>query len=566
MLRKHIVKWQILVAAAGMILVLSLLATVTLSVGTIIVPDIGGTYVEAVVGRPTWLNPVLSQQNEVDEDICSLVFSGLVRTSPAGEPEPDLAQSWDVQDDGKTYTFKLRDDVKWHDGYPFTADDVVYTIQVLQDPSYQGPTQYADLWRGVAVEKVNDATVRFRLKDSYAPFLEFATQGILPSHILGKVAPQALPQNEFNAKPIGTGPFRVTKASLDQISLEAYDAYHGQKPFLRQVEFRFYDDYDSAVSALRRDQVHSVGHLPPYLINQVANDPRLTVHFAPESSKLTLLLFNVRDPIFADAQVRKAVAYGVDVPRLIDIVLEGQGERAYGPIVPQSWAYKKDIQKYDYNPVQARDLLERAGWQDPDGDGVRQKGDQRLQFVLLTNDNPQRITAAQEIARQLEAIGFKVEVQATAWTGFVRDFLTPRKFQLALTELWSPNADPDSYEFWHSSQIKEGLNFANWANRRADDLLETARRTTDISERARLYDEFQAVFAEDLPAVPLYYPVYNFAVSKGLKGVELKQLLKPADRFSEMSQWYVRTKRILAVFQSQEKQARPGGRLTDGQQ
>lgn len=562
MLRRHIVKWQILVAGLGMALVLALLGTVTFSVATIVVPDVGGTYVEAAVGRPRWINPVLCQLNEVDEDISSLVFTGLMRIGPTGELEPDLAERWEIGTDGKSYTFTLRPDARWHDGNPVTADDVLYTIRVLQDPSYQGPAQYAELWRGIGVDKLGSSTVRFTLKDAYSPFLEFTTQGILPSHLLSQVAPQALPENEFNARPVGTGPFRVVKASLGQVILEAYDSYYGSKPFLRQIEFRFYDDYDAAATALRQDQVHAVGRLPSHILRQLTSNERVTTYFAPESSKLTLLLFNTRDPILSDVAVRQAVAFGLDVPRIIDRVLDGQGERAYGPVVPQSWAYKQDVEKHDYNPVKARELLDKAGWVDPDGDGVRQKGDQPLRFVLLTNDNAQRITASQEIARQLEAIGFKIEVQATSWTGFVRDFLVPRKFQVALTEQWSPNADPDCYQFWHSSQIKEGLNFANWANRKADDLLERARRESNVSERTKLYHEFQSIFAEELPGIPLYYPVYNFAMSKDLKGFELTMLLKPADRFRECAAWYVRTKRVVGIFEpsvqrDQEQQRTP---------
>lgn len=557
MLRKHIVKWQILVACLGMVLVVALLGTVTLSVATTVVPDFGGTYVEAVVSHPRWINPILCQQNEIDEDISALVFSGLMRVGPTGELEPDLAERWQVADDGKTYTFTLRSNVKWHDGFPVTSDDVVFTVRSLQDPDYQGLPQYRDLWQGVEAEKVDERTVIFRLKDVYSPFLEFTTQGILPSHLLSQVSPKMLPQEEFNANPIGTGPYRVVKASLDQVSLEAYGDYHGRKPFVSQMEFRFYGDYDSAVTALHQDQVHALGRVPSAMIRQITESQRLSVHFAAEASKLTLLLFNVRDDVFSETAVRQAVAYGIDVPRLIDTVLSGQGERAYGPVVPQSWAYKNDIETHDYNPVRARELLDNAGWRVPEGGTVRQKDGQRLQFVLLTNDNPQRITAAQEIARQLEAIGFKVDVQATAWSGFVRDFLVPREFQVALAEQWSPNADPDCYQFWHSSQIKNGLNFANWANRRADDLLERARRTNEVRERAMLYDEFQATFAEDMPAVPLYYPVYSFAFSKELKGVNLDLLLKPADRFRDVSAWYLRTKRILGVFEVPDRDGFP---------
>ncbi|MDA8189486.1 MAG: ABC transporter substrate-binding protein [Dehalococcoidales bacterium] len=539
--------WQLLIAVAGLVLVAGLLwwATFPSPQSTTEVPAHGGTYIEGIVGQPKYLNPVLGQPNSVDQDIASLVFSGLTKLTSNGAVEPDLAEKWQVSPDGKVYLFDLRHDAKWHDGSPVTADDVVFTVKTIQDPDYQGNPAVAQLWKNVAVERVSDEQVKFTLKDAYAPFLEYATQPLIPAQILGGVPAKKLPEHRFNMYPLGTGPFKVTEASLKEVVLEANPDYYGEKPFLDQIRFRFYPDGQAALSALRRDEVEGVGYLSPEDVQLVKTDTRINVFAAPEFSKQSLLIMNTKSAVFADKAVRQAIAYAIDRPKLIDIVENGQGVEADSPVIPVSWAYNREVKKYDHRPMEAKNILDNAGWRDTDGDAVRDKNGQKLAFVLLTNDNPRRVKAAEEISRELQEVGIKVTVQAAGWSGFIRDFLAPRKFEAALVEQWSPGADPDSYQFWHSSQAKgDGLNFASWTNRQADDLLENARRSNDQAERARLYRDFQSLFAEEEPSVLLYYPVFDYAVSKSVKGVDLGLLLDPSHRFDKISEWYVKTKRV----------------------
>ena len=209
---------QLLIAVAAMAIIL---AFVVYPRPSYVVPDRGGAYVEAISGLPKLLNPILATPDSIDSDLASLVFSGLTKLNERGEPAPDLALSWEVSADNKTYTFTLREGVQWQDGEPFSAADVVFTLRAMQDAAYQGSPELAQLWRNVRVESPDPRTVRFQLRDAYAPLPEFASIGILPAHLLRDVPATELPGYAFNARPVGTGRFRVKAASRDELILDA---------------------------------------------------------------------------------------------------------------------------------------------------------------------------------------------------------------------------------------------------------------------------------------------------------------------------------------------------------
>ncbi|MBI3973787.1 MAG: peptide ABC transporter substrate-binding protein [Chloroflexi bacterium] len=536
---------QLTIAVSGMLLVAVVLASFALKSVVAEVPDYGGAYVEGLPGFPQALNPILAN-DDASHAVNALVFSGLTKTDEKGQAVADLAESWSLSADGKVYTFVLRNNARWHDGTPVTADDAVFTFKLLQDPAYTG--QLGAVWKDVGVEKVDERTVKLMLqKDSFAPFLEYTTLGLLPAHVLQDVHPRDLPSHRFNVQPIGTGPFRVKEVRPDQIMLEASPHWYGPRPYLSRVLFRIYPNYKTILTALERHEVEGVPLVDPQDASRVATDKRVTLYDAPQAS-LTLLFFNVANPILADRAVRQSIAYAINKERLIEIGRSGRARRADSPVLPGSWAYSPDQRRYDFDPAKAREVLEAAGWKVDQAEGadgrVRVKDGKRLRLVLLTNDRRERIRLAEEIQQQLTAVGFEVEVQATGAGGLVQDFLLPRRFELALYS-WDFNGfDPDPYALWHSSQLApQGLNIAGYVSRKADDLLEKGRRSTDQAERTRLYVEFQQTFAEDLPSLPLYYPTYEFAISAKIKGVRPGVVAGPADRFRNVVEWYAKTRR-----------------------
>jgi peptide/nickel transport system substrate-binding protein len=480
----------------------------------------------------------------VDQDVLSLVFSGLTQSNNATRLAPDMAERWSVSTDGRTYTYQLRSGMKWQDGIPVAADDVVYTVHAMQHPEYQGPRQTAEVWRNIQVEAPDPLTVRFSLPEPYSPFIEFSTLRIMPSHIWKAIPPAKHPESERNAMAIGSGPFKVKEANKDRILLEANPLFHRQHPLLSQVQFKFYPLEAQAAEALRKGEVQGLRRVGADDLASFKGDQRFIVNSSPEVSKASLLLFNNKNPLLSDKLIRKALALATNRQRIIDEALKGQATIATGPIAPSSWAYRPEPEPFDQ--ALARTMLEHAGWKTLDAEGIRLKDGARLQFVLLTNDRPERVAIAQAVSRQWKEIGVKADVQTAGWSGFVKDFLVPLSFQIALAEYWSPNLDPDAYQFWHSSQIDKGLNFSAWTNRRADELLEDARRSADQGQREIMYREFQALFSEEQPSVMLLYPNYNYVVDKSVQGIKLPPMLSSQDRFESIDQWYSQTRRAFA--------------------
>jgi peptide/nickel transport system substrate-binding protein len=549
----HHIRWQAIIAGSGIVLLVSLLLVLAVSRTTVVVPDFGGTYVEGLVGAPQNVNPVLSQYNQVDQDMVALIFNGLTRADPLGELQPDLATDWTISDDGLVYTFSLRDNVYWHDGVPFTADDVVFTISVMQDPGYQGPPYLADLWRSVQVEKDDNYTVRFTLQEPFLPFLDYTTVGILPAHLLSGVGPEQLPRHPFNAQPIGTGPFRLAELTPEHALLTANRRYYGPTGYLGRVEFRFYPDYQSLLPAYKRGEILGLSRVLPGDMEKVRTLPDLQL-FSARLSGYTMVYLNLRSeemPLLQEVEFRQALLMGLDRQRLIDEVLKGQGLVADSPILPGTWAYAEQVQRYPYDPEKANQLLDETGWFDSDGDGIRDREGERLGFTILTSDDPIQADVADAIAEQWLLIGVRARRETAGATLTAR--LRAREFEAALIELLI-SGDPDPYPLWHQTQIEGGQNYAGFDNSELSAAIEEARRITDLPRRKELYRRFQEIFAEETPALLLYYPVYTYAVDKRVADVQIAPLLDARDRFRNVADWYMVTKRVIV------SEAQRGGR------
>ncbi len=537
--RRHL-RRPLLIAGLSLAIVTLLLAGVGGTAQSQQVPAAGGVYIEGVVGHPTYLNPLLSPFNNADQDIVALVFDGLTKVAPDGSVAPDLADRWTISPDGKTYTFHLRNAV-WQDGQPVTADDVVFTIGQIQAPGFPGNPEVAQLWQPIKVSKIDQQTVQFQLTAPYAPFLEYTTQRILPVHLLNGVTGRQMLSNPFNAHPIGTGPFMVKSATVQEITLEPNPHYYGKQPYLAGITFRYYDSSQSALDALRRGDIQGLGGIPSDSALSLANDSRLTILQKPEFANLNVLVLNTQSSIFSDDLVRRALDLALNRTQIIQAAMGGEGVPAAGPIMPDSWAFVPQANAYIYAPDQAAKLLDQAGWTLPTPGAVREKDGKPFRFVLLAANQSDRLRAAQEISRELRAVGIEADVQTAGWSGIVQDFLAPHRFDAVLTELYSPTADPDPYAFWDSSQIKGGLNVASWSNRVADQLLEDARDNQSRDARQQDYAKFQSLFAQEQPSILLYYPVYVYAVPSALHGTSLGLLLQPSDRFQTVTDWYLRT-------------------------
>nr|MBC7245475.1 peptide ABC transporter substrate-binding protein [Chloroflexota bacterium] len=538
-------RWQAIIAILAILLILTLTGYTAFYMTTVVIPDYGGTYREGVAGNPGYISPLFSTYHDVDRDLVALIFNGLTRADENGQIQPDLADTWEISPDNLTYTFHLRQNVRWHDGTPFTADDVVFTINILRSPDFQGQPQIAELWQMVTVERSDRYTVRFTLSEPFAPFLHYTTIGLLPAHLLQDVPIKQLSSHPFNLHPIGTGPFKIGEVTSKHALLEANADYYAGRPYLDKIEFLFYPDYPSVLAAYQRGEIHGIGRVPLEYLPEVLAEDELQLYSAPLSG-YGLVFLNLDRPVFQEKEVRQALLWALDRQRIIDQILDGQAVLAHGPVMPFSWAYEAHAPQYAYDPVKARNLLEKAGWIDADGDGVREKGDLRLEFALLTNDDETRIKIINEITRQWAEIGVRAVPQAVGVAGVVRDFLMPRNYDAILYEWQQLPTDPDPYPQWHSTQkLGMGQNFTGYSNEQADLLMEEARRTTDPVRRAALYRQLQRILAEDVPELPLYHPVYHYAVDKRVQNVRVGPMQDYADRFRTVAEWYINMRRVI---------------------
>ena len=537
---------QLGIAIVGVIAVLAVVVYLAFGFDAQPVADYGGTYVEGVVGNPRYMNPLLCQSNSVDCDIVALVFTGLTTVGNDGVIEPDLAESWDISTDSTVYTFYLRQDAVWHDGAPVTAADVVYTVSIMQDSEFQGDSFLSEMWQTVVVDQIDEYTVRFTLREPFSPFLEHTTIGLLPSHILANVSASELGDSAFNASPIGTGPFKMSQVSATEVELVANSDYYNPRPYLDSIVLKFYSDYASLLEARERGEIAGMSRVQPEQLEAVAKDDDLTLYSAPLSG-YTLVYLNLDRPAFQDPAVRQALMYALDRQALVDDIVYGQGIVIDTPIMPHSWAFDDNLDTYNYNQNKAISLLEQSGWFDDDGDGIRERGTTRLQFILSTNeDDSVRVAIVDAIARQLAEVGIAVVPDTVSWTTLVDEMLRPRAYDAVLLGWQDLPPDPDPYPYWHSSQATQtGLNFANYISSTADALLQQARATTDQDERYELYRSFQALFVEDVPSVVLYQPVYTYAVDSGVYGVQVAPMTTGSDRFANVASWYMATQRLL---------------------
>jgi len=512
-------------------------------------PARGGTYVEALTGNLQRLNPVLDFYNSVDRDVDRLIFSGLIRFDERGIPQPDLAESWGISRDGMIYNFALRPNIKWHDGEPLTSDDILFTVDLLREGGEVVPSDLQSFWKDVEVIALDQNNIQFRLPEPFAPFLDYLSFGVLPSHLLGNMNFQELMDAPFNIQPVGTGPYRFDRLIIENdriqgVVLSVFEQYYGaRKPYIEQIIFRYYPDSNAAFEAYRQGEVEGIGNVTIDILPTVLNELDLAVYTSrkPEIAFILLNLDNPQVAFFKDRAVRKALFIGLNRQWIIDRLLNGQAILANGPILPGTWAYYDGIKPVRYDMQAAVEILKQNGYViATEGSSIREKDGTTLSFKLAHPQDELYTAIAQSIQSDWAKLGVQVELEPLPYEELINGRLVPRDYQAALVTLnLARSPDPDPYPFWDQAQATGGQNYSQWDNRTASEYLEEARVTTDLAERARLYRNFQLVFDEETPALPLFSPVYTYAVSREVRGVSVGPLFDSSDRFSTIMDWYL---------------------------
>jgi peptide/nickel transport system substrate-binding protein len=508
----------------------------------VIDPEFGGAYVEGIAGSPARVNPLFARENTTDQALASLVFAGLTRVDEHGSPFPDMAETWSLSPDGLTYTFTLRPNLFWHDGVPVTAADVVFTYELLQAPELPIPPQVAGLLADATITAPDDRTVVIALTEPYSPLPAYLTLGILPKHSLDGLTMSQVYNSFFNQQPIGSGPYRMERLTPSEADLVANPAYHLDQPFIQRMELRFYRDEGAVYAALDRGELTAglfSGNIGQ--TEQVDLEVQRGLRVIPvDTGEITYLYLNLNLEKFQDRRVRQALLYAVDRDELVSGALRGEAARSDSPLPPTSWAYSPSLTRYESDPSVAALLLDEAGWP-LDADGLRRRDGVTLGFTITVNPDPVRVAVAEQLAAAWNRLGLNVSVSAVGVTDLVRNRLEPRDYEATI---WSHSAsiDPDPYEEWHSSGASgEGANLSAFTEPRVDAILEEARTATQ-PRRKELYGEFQELFAQELPAIPLYVSTAAYVQQSALQGVRVALVTAPGDRFWQVQEWYLRTK------------------------
>ncbi|HZW03936.1 MAG TPA: peptide ABC transporter substrate-binding protein, partial [Anaerolineaceae bacterium] len=511
-------------------------------------PVKGGYYTEALVGSLQRLNPLLDFYNAADRDVDRLLFSRLVRFDERGMPQPELATVWGVSQDGTVYNFELNPEAKWHDGQPVTAQDVVFTIEMMRSENDVVPLDLQEFWNEIEVVAPAEHALQFRLPEPFAPFLDYLSFGVLPEHLLGDKTFAEMVDADFNLQPVGSGPYRFSGLLAEEgqakgIELVAFEDYFGQPPYIEQVIFRYYQDGASALQAYRAGLVQGITPVSTDILPAVLAEPDLSV-YTGRRPELALVLFNLKDQEAAflqEPEVRLALMQGLNRRYMVDKVMQGQAIIANGPIFPDTWAYYEGTPSVAFDREAAVQALTDAEYVlTEEGGNVRSKEGVEMRLKLIHPDTDQHRAIAAAIQSDWEQLGVAVELEALPYEDLVSDRLAGRSFQAALVDLnLARSPDPDPYPFWDQVQATGGQNYSQWDDRMASEYLEKARTATDIGERARYYRNFQVIFSQQMPALPLYYPVYTYAVSDSVGGVRMGPLFDTSDRFATVLDWYL---------------------------
>ncbi len=485
--------------------------------------DTGSAYgdimVEGSIGDASNLIPLLASDS-TSHGIAGMVYNGLVKYDKDLHIVGDLASAWEISRDGLVITFHLRKDVKWHDGRPFTAADVLFTYQATIDP--RTPTAYAGDFLKVKKAEILDAhTFRATYDKPFAPALMSWSSAILPRHLL---AGKDIAKSKLARHPVGTGPYMFKEwVSGQKIVLAANPDYFEGRPYIDGYILRIIPDMATMFLELRARGIDRMGLSPLQFTRQTENNlfRKNFNKYRYLSFSYTYLGYNLQKPLFADKRVRQAISHMINREEIIQGVLLGLGQVATGPYKPGTWAQNDRVKKYPYDPQLARELLAEAGWKDTNGDGILDKDGQPFTFEIITNQgNDVRSKCAEIIQRRLAEVGIIVKIRVIEWAAFVNDFINKRKFDATLLG-WTIPLDPDIYDVWHSSKTApEELNFVSYKNKEVDELLEKGRSTFNQEARKKCYDRIQEILAEEQPYAFLYAPDALPIIDARIRGVE----------------------------------------------
>jgi len=501
-------------------------------------PSYGGIYIEGLIGQPKFINPVLAN-NDIDLTISSLIFSGLFKYDENNELQADLAETLpsEITEDNKTIC--LKPNILWHDKERLTTTDIIFTLELVQEMKSKSP--FFEKLKNVQFSIIDENC--FSFENAKLSDLSFE---ILPKHIWQTLESSKINQSLYNLKPIGSGPFQFVSLKngeedgIKNYKLKQNKNYYNNLPYIEQIIFKFYQNFDQATQALEKKEINGLGNVPQNLKEEILESEKIK-YYPLNLPHYTAIFFNLDDPLLKDKNIRQALALLTPKEEILKAVLGEDGLLVDGPLLPTSSLVNPNIKKYEYNPQSAKEILKNAGWEKKE-DGFLKKNGDILELSLTTIEETDFNKIATLLQQSWQEAGIKIKLISIP-AEQIQEVIKTHNFTIFLYGILD-KTDFNPYFFWHSSQkIFPGLNLTGFNNRRVDELLEKAYYLKDNETKKKYYDEFQEIIAANIPAIFLYNTTYSYFINEKIKGISISQIDHPKDRFRGIENWYIKTKR-----------------------
>lgn len=523
----------------------------------VITPATGGELREGIVGSPRFVNPTLAI-TRADQDMSALIFDGLMEITETGELLPNLAESVTISTDALVYNVVLRQDTTFHDGDSVTADDVIFTIELIKNPILKSPLQ--GNFDGVEVQKINDHEINFVLAEPYTPFLQNLTVGILPRHEWEDLSIDQIPFSQHNTEPVGSGPYKIKSVKrndsglIDGYVLEAFNSAQ-HDPKIDILTISFFPNEETLATAIKTDKVDSATGLTTSLDDIIAVRSDLKTSELPLPRTFGIFFNQNKSAALRQPEVRRALELAINRDALVEEALQGHGIPISGPIPAGFQHSTENAQETtataNGTTVTPATILDRAGWV-KNSDGIWSKEidseEIELSIDIATANLPFLADTAAYLERTWSELGVRVSVRQFEQSDLTQAIIRTRDYE-ALLFGTALGRGLDFYPFWHSSQRNDpGLNVALYANITVDAALEKARTSTSTEARGQAIDIFLEEFTEDIPAIFLYVPSLLSVAPKELERIPIERLVAPHERFTNIDDWYIRTESVWPIF------------------
>jgi len=508
------------------------------------VPKEGGTIKEVILGEPKNLNPLFASLNDADRDIAELTYAGLLKYDSQGNLKEDLVKNYKIENNGKTYIFVLKENIFWSDGQKISADDVVFTMNLIQNPETQSPLRIVFL--GTTFKKIDKKTISFTTENPSPSFLENFTFKIIPQHIFKEIPPKEMSYS-LPKTFVSSGPFKIEKIlkkedEIKKIILKKNENYYSPS-YIQRFELTFAKD-EKEFQRLKKEatnlSIYSFG-------DEVKNFKKGFDVKNLFPTRYFALFLNQENALLKNKKIKESLALATPKEKIIKEVFGGKARKVDSPFLEEN-KIKGDYPIYKFDIKKAKEILKSEGWEDKNKDGILEKEidgkNYALSFTLHTVEQEELKKVANIIKENWKEIGVKLEIKTYQPQELLQNVIKERKYEILLFGN-TLTMIPEPYYFWHSSQVKyPGLNLSLYQNKDVDKLLEKESKEINTQERNKALAEIQKKITEDIPAIFLYSPNYLYATKKQIKGFNGKYIIDPSKRFIGIENWYIKEKRI----------------------